>query len=213
MADRRDTCQCRDDDGPCSQCRIDMRARDLAARDAELERERMRLAACGVAALANTSKIVADRIDKTNPYWSASYGAVCDAVDREMSLRAEVTRLRGLVEDAFRGGYMFGWSDRERSPVGTIDLAQENERWARSGACECLAAQGDSGPVGPDVMVCAQHARGRGYPEYTCKPEDCPDCQKPMPCPSTPHIVACDKGARCVWLKLIPLVEGEQGQR
>lgn len=60
---------------------------------AELETERTRLAACGVAAMANTPSTVAQRITRDNPYWSASYGDVCAAVDREMALRAEVARL------------------------------------------------------------------------------------------------------------------------
>ena len=54
---------------------------------AELEIERMRLAACGVAALSNTPESVARRIGRDSPYWSASYGDVCAAVDREMALR------------------------------------------------------------------------------------------------------------------------------
>ncbi len=60
----------------------------------ELERERMRLAACMSAALGNTPSTAAERIGRDHPYWSASYGCVCDAVDREMALRAEVSRLR-----------------------------------------------------------------------------------------------------------------------
>lgn len=54
---------------------------------AELERERLRLAACGVAAMANTPSTIAQRIGRDNPYWSASYDGVCSAVDREMKYR------------------------------------------------------------------------------------------------------------------------------
>ena len=61
---------------------------------AELEHERLRLAACGVAATQNTAKTVADRIAKEHPCWSVSYGDVCAAVDREMSLRAERDTLK-----------------------------------------------------------------------------------------------------------------------
>lgn len=56
---------------------------------ADIECERMRLAGCGVAAMSNTEKTVAERIDRTNPNWSASYGDVCAAVDREMEYRAK----------------------------------------------------------------------------------------------------------------------------
>lgn len=55
----------------------------------ELERERMRLAGCGVAAMMNTEESIKERITPDNPYWSASYSDVCNAVDREMKLRQQ----------------------------------------------------------------------------------------------------------------------------
>jgi len=64
---------------------------------AELETERMRNVACGVAALGNTEKTRAERIRKDNPYYSASYADVCAAVDREMALRQERDRLAEQV--------------------------------------------------------------------------------------------------------------------
>lgn len=60
----------------------------------ELETERMKLAGCGVAAMCNTESTAAQRIDRDNPYWSASYGDVCAAVDREMKLRTELEALK-----------------------------------------------------------------------------------------------------------------------
>lgn len=71
---------------------------DLAELRAELENERMRLAACGVAALSNTDKTIKTRIDKDSPYYSASYQDVCSAVDREMQLRAEIVELRARLK-------------------------------------------------------------------------------------------------------------------
>ncbi len=53
----------------------------------ELEKERMRLAACGVAALQNTRQSIKERLTRNNPYWSDSYERVCDVVDREMKYR------------------------------------------------------------------------------------------------------------------------------
>lgn len=53
----------------------------------DLETERLRLAGCGVAALGNTAERVKQRIERDNPYWSASYGDVCRAVDAEIELR------------------------------------------------------------------------------------------------------------------------------
>lgn len=63
----------------------------------DLEHERLRLAGCGVAAMQNTKKSSKDRIDRTNPNWSASYGDVCAAVDREMDLRERVAELENKV--------------------------------------------------------------------------------------------------------------------
>lgn len=80
----------------------------------ELETERLRLAACGVAAMSNTESTVAQRIDRSNPYWSASYGDVCAAVDREMRLRERIATLEALVLDvmAIRGDQYADWCDR-----------------------------------------------------------------------------------------------------
>ncbi len=62
-------------------------------RCAELERERMRLAACGVVAQANTPETAAEARKMHDDYRSASCDAVAAAVDREMCLRAENARL------------------------------------------------------------------------------------------------------------------------
>jgi hypothetical protein len=59
----------------------------------ELEKLRIQLAGCGVCAMQNTFDSVKERITKDSPYWSASYGDVCRAVDAEI-------RFRGEYEDA-----------------------------------------------------------------------------------------------------------------
>jgi len=63
---------------------------------AELETERLRLAACGVVAMANTPESAARARDILPVHFSASLQDVMRAVDREMDLRAEVERLRAL---------------------------------------------------------------------------------------------------------------------
>lgn len=60
----------------------------------EAERLRIQLAACGVAAIQNTRGSAKERLTPDNPYWSASYGDVCRAVDREMDLREELSALK-----------------------------------------------------------------------------------------------------------------------
>ena len=72
---------------------------------AELERERMRLAACGVVAMANTPESAARARDIHPDYRSASCDDVARAVDSEMSLRAELAELR--KPDCFRCAYWF----------------------------------------------------------------------------------------------------------
>lgn len=54
----------------------------------ELERERMRLAACGVVAMATTPETAATARDMHSEYRSASCDDVSRAVDIQMELRA-----------------------------------------------------------------------------------------------------------------------------
>jgi len=56
----------------------------------ELEAERIRLAACSVAALENTEESIKNRLTPENEYYSASYDDVCRAVDREMKHRSRL---------------------------------------------------------------------------------------------------------------------------
>lgn len=65
----------------------------LKVAEAELETERMRLAACGVAALANTPKSAAAAREMLPEYRSASLDDVERAVDEQMRLRRENERL------------------------------------------------------------------------------------------------------------------------
>ncbi len=60
---------------------------------AELETERMRLAACGVVALANTHESAKSAREMKPEYVSASLQDVIKAVDREMALRERVAEL------------------------------------------------------------------------------------------------------------------------
>lgn len=77
---------------------------------ADLERERMRLVACGVVALANTAETAAKAREMSPEYWSASCGDVARAVDREMDLRARLAAsketVRGLRRDIADA---YGW--------------------------------------------------------------------------------------------------------
>jgi len=74
-------------------------AREIERLTAELETERMRLAACGVVALANTEQSAAKEREMLPEYRSASLADVERAVDREMQLRAERDELRRQLDE------------------------------------------------------------------------------------------------------------------
>ena len=66
---------------------------------AELEQTRVQLAGCGVAAKQNTEKSRTFRVLQDSYGWSASYADVCDAVDREIELRAERDMYKEALEE------------------------------------------------------------------------------------------------------------------
>jgi hypothetical protein len=70
----------------------------IAALEAELSRERMRLAACGVVALADTSESAAKAREMHADYRSASCDDVARRVDECISLRAELAQARAECE-------------------------------------------------------------------------------------------------------------------
>ena len=77
-------------------------ARVTAERDAlriELERERMRLSACGVVAMSNTRQTAEENRQVSDEYKSASFDEVCAAVDREMALRERVAEIEAQPAD------------------------------------------------------------------------------------------------------------------
>lgn len=72
----------------------------------ELERERIRLAACGVIALSNTADSAKQAREMQEYYWSASAQDVANAVDKQMELRelcGELVRTIELAAERFRG--------------------------------------------------------------------------------------------------------------
>lgn len=67
--------------------------RELGELKQQLETERMRLAACGVVALANTPGSAIEAREMQPEYWSESCAEVARAVDREMEHRDRVKAL------------------------------------------------------------------------------------------------------------------------
>lgn len=89
---------CREDDGcPTEGTVLQRECRRLTD---ELEIERMRLAACGVVALANTPDSAASVRSMHADYRSASCDEVARMVDRQMQYRAALVNLRAGMVDA-----------------------------------------------------------------------------------------------------------------
>jgi hypothetical protein len=74
--------------------------RELIEVRADLEREIMRLAACGVVALANTPDSAKRAREMRDEYRSDSLLSVQSAVDKEMHYRGELARALRVVEAA-----------------------------------------------------------------------------------------------------------------
>jgi len=96
---------------------------EIGALREQLETERMRNVACGVEAMANTPESAKERLPRDHAYWSASYGDVCAAVDREMALRQQLAER----EEA---AFMAGWIDRDSEVVHgpTWTYSQESQQ-------------------------------------------------------------------------------------
>jgi hypothetical protein len=99
----------------------------LKASEAELERERMRLVACGVVTQANTRESAAKARDMHPDFRSASCDDVARAVDREMELRGERARaVRSSAEESTEDlALRATWSMQQlRSVDGALDAAE-----------------------------------------------------------------------------------------
>jgi hypothetical protein len=84
--------------------------RRIDSLETELERERLRLTACGVAAKADTPESAAKARDIHPDYRSASLDDVCGMVDRLMAARARLN---------------------EQEPISSADAASSGKRLAQ----------------------------------------------------------------------------------
>lgn len=102
----------------------------LKKAEAELERERMRLAACGVVAMADTPESAAKAQEKRDEYRSASCDDVARRVDECMTLRAERDALGALVSDLDESSSY--WSEYE-VPLGIVERIKEAAKTWKGG--------------------------------------------------------------------------------
>jgi len=108
----------------------------VAQLEADLERERMRLAACGIVAQANTPESAKAAREMHADYRSASCDDVAAAVDREMALRARVAELEAWqLTVAEATGYVNRPEGQAGYEVADADtVAGAIERWRQEAA-------------------------------------------------------------------------------
>lgn len=87
---------------PQPECVITDNSKVIATLEAENERLRMQLAACGVVALSNTPETAAAQRQMHPDYMSASCQDVMRAVDREMELRERVAELEQFASEIIK---------------------------------------------------------------------------------------------------------------
>jgi hypothetical protein len=102
--------------------RLGLLTSDYDPKDAELETLRVQLAACGVAAMANTPATVAQRLSRDSPYWTASYGDVCRAVDKQIELRDR-------QDETVRT--FLGWLSGDIPELHSVEVPRLAESWER----------------------------------------------------------------------------------
>ena len=73
--------------------RLEDAIEEWTALRAELETERMRLTACGVVAMSNTTDSAKQARDMSQEYWSASCGDVARMVDENIELRTKIAEM------------------------------------------------------------------------------------------------------------------------
>jgi len=120
---------------------------------AELETERMRLAACGVAAMCNTETSIKQQFDgMKEEYSSASLRDVQEMVKREMDLRSERDSLRAKLDELKRLGTDLCTEATPWADVGSrIDCAT-NRECLRHAITEFLSVGYDG--IVPDENEC-----------------------------------------------------------
>ncbi len=116
---------------PCARsCEANAYEIEVRRLNAELERERMRLAACGVVAMADTPESAAQAREMRDEYRSASCDDVARRVDECMTLRAERDALGALVSDLDESSSY--WSEYE-VPLGIVERIKEAAKTWKGG--------------------------------------------------------------------------------
>ena len=108
----------------------------------ELDRERMRLVACGIVALSDTPESAAKARDMHPDYRSASCDDVARRVDECMTLRAELTAAKARLAEGVQHAYEEGWNDGASAVPACTNLTSSSAHdWEGSMAKAALAKQ------------------------------------------------------------------------
>ena len=105
--------------------RLEDAIEELTALRAELETERMRLTACGVVAMSNTTDSAKQARDMSQEYWSASCVEVARMVDENIKLRAKIEQMEKQAPAGVAGsmpgapGFTMACFSTDEVPVGT----------------------------------------------------------------------------------------------
>lgn len=91
------------------QLSVDYQYQEIERLKNELEKERMRLVACGVVALANTKESAKLARKMHDDYWCASVRDVANMVDREINLR-EALKVAEDALDFYENIYVNNWA-------------------------------------------------------------------------------------------------------
>lgn len=119
-------------DGSCNDYREILQLQDtVASLTEELERERMRLAACGVVAMANTPASAAEMRAVQAEYRSASLDDVARAVDRQIEYRLALVEALGQIRNA-------------QVALGCGDLGSTESALIKADRIICVTVFGDS---------------------------------------------------------------------
>lgn len=128
----------------------------LAEKDAELERERIRLAACGVVAISDTPESAAASRQMNDEYRSASCDDVARRVDECMQLRQQLAEANAKVEGLYKRLSVFS-----RRAINE-QLAEANAEIQKL-TLDCLSADGQA--MDSWTQLAASQAREQQYRE------------------------------------------------
>lgn len=134
-----------------------------AAKDAEIERLRLQLAACGVLAMANTrERLAAQRITGDNPLWCASIQDVIDSTEREIKERDRAEKAEAELAEV-----KSAWAELDEEtghhPRGPVIALQEKVKTLEAELAELKAQAAPQNMEAVGIRIFRSKEDGRAY--------------------------------------------------